>query len=146
MKGDSSMNLFKKGLNWTLIVCATIAVLMLPAASLAQDYKIFSSEEYGFTMKYPATWVKIDRPAGNYYAAFQSPEQTANFRNVIRVSAHKPVKDPLNVFLQELRNGIADLQKQASGAKKEQQEVRNPGRRGVQKRSPWRLLLFHSSI
>ncbi len=123
MKGDSSMNLFKEGLNWRLMVLAMTAVLMLPAASMAQDYKIFTSEEYGFTMKYPPTWVKIDRPAGNYYAAFQSPEQTANFRNVIRVSAHKPVKDPLNVFLQELRNGIADLQKQ-SGAKKEQQEVR----------------------
>ncbi len=98
------------------------AVLVIPAISLAEDYKVFSSEEYGFSMKYPGNWVKIDKPKGNYYVVFQAPDLTDGFRNRIHVAAHKPVKDPLNVFLQELRNGIKDLQKKAGGEDK--QEVR----------------------
>ena len=99
-----------------------IAILVIPAISLAEDYKVFTSEEYGFSMKYPANWVKIDNPKGNYYVVFQAPDLTDGFRNRIHVAAHKPVKDPLNVFLQELRNGISDLQKKAGS--KEKQEVR----------------------
>ncbi len=99
-----------------------IAILVIPAISLAEDYKVFTSEEYGFSMKYPANWVKIDNPKGNYYVVFQAPDLVDGFRNRIHVAAHKPVKDPLNVFLQELRNGIKDLQGRAE--KKEKQEVR----------------------
>ncbi len=99
-----------------------IAILVIPAISLAEDYKDFKSEEYGFSMKYPASWVKIDNPKGNYYVVFQAPDLVDGFRNRIHVAAHKPVKDPLNVFLQELRNGINDLQKKAGS--KEKQEVR----------------------
>lgn len=99
-----------------------IAILVIPAISLAEDYKVFTSEEYGFSMKYPASWVKIDNPKGNYYVVFQAPDLVDGFRNRIHVAAHKPVKDPLNVFLQELRNGISDLQKKAGT--KEKQEVR----------------------
>jgi hypothetical protein len=98
------------------------AVTVVPAISLAEDYKVFTSEEYGFTMKYPADWVKVDKPKGNYYVVFQAPDLTDGFRNRIHVAAHKPVKDPLNVFLKELRNGIKDLQKKAGG--QEKQEVR----------------------
>jgi hypothetical protein len=98
------------------------AVIVVPAISLAEDYKVFTSEEYGFTMKYPADWVKVDKPKGNYYVVFQAPDLTDGFRNRIHVAAHKPVKDPLNVFLKELRNGIKDLQKKAGS--KEKQEVR----------------------
>ncbi len=99
-----------------------IAILVIPAISLAEDYKVFTSEEYGFSMKYPANWVKIDNPKGNYYVVFQAPDLVDGFRNRIHVAAHKPVKDPLNVFLQELRNGIKDLQGKAE--KKDKQEVR----------------------
>src|SRR5208283_3487092 len=99
-----------------------IAIIVIPAISLAEDYKVFDSEEYGFTMKYPANWVKIDKPKGNYFVVFQSPDLTEGFRDRIHVAAHKPVKDPLNVFLQELRNGIKDLQTRGGGAEK--QEVR----------------------
>jgi hypothetical protein len=104
----------------SLLVATT--VLVIPAISLAEDYKVFSSEEYGFTMKFPGNWVKIDKPKGNYYVVFQAPDLTDGFRNRIHVAAHKPVKDPLNVFLNELRNGIKDLQKKAGGEDK--QEVR----------------------
>ncbi len=99
-----------------------IAIIVIPAISLAEDYNVFASEEYGFTMKYPANWVKIDRPKGNYFVVFQSPDLTDGFRDRIHVAAHKPVKDPLNVFLKELRNGIKDLQTKSGGGEK--QEVR----------------------
>jgi hypothetical protein len=98
-------------------VLIALAILFMPALSWGQEYKVFHSEEYGFSMKYPATWKKIDNPRGNYYVVFQAPELTDNFRNRIHVAAHKPVKDPLKVFLDELRNGIKDLQsKKAGGA------------------------------
>lgn len=118
------MNLLMKRLNWKCIVWAAMTLLMLSAPATAEDYKVFDSEEYGFTMKYPASWVKIDKPKGNYYVVFQSPDLTDNFRSRIHVAAHKPVKDPVSVFLQELRNGITDLQKKSGGGQKEQQQVR----------------------
>jgi len=99
-----------------------IVLIAVPALSGAQEYKVFTSEEYGFMMKYPAAWVKIDRPKGNYYVVFQAPDMVDNFRSRIHVAAHTPVKDPLSVFLQELRNGITDLQKK-SGTPKDKQEV-----------------------
>ncbi len=102
---------------------ATLLVFMVPVSTFAADFKTFSSDEYGFSMKYPATWIKIDKPQGNYYVVFQDPDLTDNFRAKIHIAAHKPVNDPLNVFLQELRNGITDLQK-GTGTAKEKQEVR----------------------
>lgn len=96
-------------------VLIALAILFMPALSWGQEYNVFHSEEYAFSMKYPATWKKIDNPRGNYYVVFQAPEMTDNFRNRIHVAAHKPVKDPLKVFLDELRNGIKDLQSKAGG-------------------------------
>jgi hypothetical protein len=107
-------------------ICALVTallILLVPVSSFAADFKTFSSDEYGFSMKYPPTWIKIDKPQGNYYVVFQDPDLTDNFRAKIHIAAHKPVKDPLNVFLQELRNGITDLQK-GTGTAKEKQEVR----------------------
>jgi hypothetical protein len=124
VKGDSSMNLFMNRLNWTFVIWATMTLMIIAAPSMAEDYKVFSSEEYGFTMRYPTSWVKIDKPKGNYYVVFQSPDLSDNFRSRIHVAAHKPVKDPVSVFLQELRNGITDLQKKPGAGQKEQQQVR----------------------
>jgi hypothetical protein len=119
------MNLFKGRLKLTVLMSVTILLFALPWISRAEEYKTFVSEEFGFTMQYPASWVKIEKPKGNYYVIFQSPNLTDNFRNRIHVAAHKPVKDPLNVYLQEFRNGIADLQKQAGGAAaRDKQEVK----------------------
>lgn len=95
-------------------------VILLPAISSAQEFLVFKSEEYGFTMKYPSTWVKIDKPQGNYYVVFQAPELTDNFRSRIHVAAHAPVKDPLDVFKQELRNGISELQGKPPTTKEKQ--------------------------
>jgi hypothetical protein len=119
------MKFFRGWLKLTMLMSVTILLFVLPWISRAEEYKTFVSEEYGFTMQYPANWVKIEKPKGNYYVIFQSPDLTDNFRNRIHVAAHKPVKDPLNVYLQEFRNGIADLQKQtgAAGAR-EKQEVK----------------------
>lgn len=98
-----------------------LTIFAVPAVCHGEEYKLFTSEEYGFSMKYPATWVKVE-PKGNYYVVFQAPDLTDNFRNRIHVAAHKPVKDPLEVFLKELRNGIADLTKTGQG--RERQEVK----------------------
>jgi hypothetical protein len=119
------MKLLKVWFKLTMFVSVTILFFAFPLALSAQEYKTFESEEYGFTMQYPASWVKIEKPKGNYYVIFQAPDLTDNFRSRIHVAAHKPVKDPLNVYLQEFRNGIADLQKQTTGAgSKEKQEVK----------------------
>lgn len=108
------------------VACAIMimAFLAIPLLVEAQELKTFTSKEFGFTMKYPASWVKIDNPKGNYYVVFQAPDMTDNFRNRIHVAAHKPVKDPLSVFLQEMRNGIKDLQKKTGNQPKEKQTVR----------------------
>ncbi len=119
------MKLFRVWLRLTVLVSVTILLFALPRISRAEELKTFTSEEFGFSMQYPASWVKIEKPKGNYYVIFQSPDLTDNFRNRIHVAAHKPVKDPLNVYLQEFRNGIADLQKQQAGtAAKDKQEVK----------------------
>ena len=119
------MKLLKVWFKLTIFVSVTILFFAFPLASSAQEYKTFESEEYGFTMQYPANWVKVEKPKGNYYVIFQAPDLTDNFRNRIHVAAHKPVKDPLNVYLQEFRNGIADLQRQTSAAgAREKQEVK----------------------
>ncbi len=107
----------------TFAIAAIFLICLVPASIFAADFKTFTSDEYGFSMKYPATWIKIDKPQGNYYVVFQDPDLTDNFRAKIHVAAHKPVNDPLKVFLQELRNGITDLQK-GTGTAKEKQEVR----------------------
>jgi len=111
------------GTRSTALLASILVITLIPTFSSAQEFKQFASEEYGFTMNYPAAWVKIDKPKGNYYVMFQDPDLTENFRSRIHVAAHKPVTDPINVFLQELRNGIADLQKK-SPADKDKQEVR----------------------
>jgi len=135
MKGDDSMDLPRVGSYIRVTVTIVIVLaLIIPATLWAQNYKEFVSDEYGFAMKYPASWVKIDKPKGNYYVVFQSPDLVDNFRPRIHVAAHKPVKDPISVFLQEFRNGIKDLQKPAGtekadprakgAARQEKQEVR----------------------
>jgi hypothetical protein len=100
-----------------------LLIFTVPGITFGADFKTFTSDEYGFSMTFPSTWIKIDKPQGNYYVVFQDPDLTDNFRAKIHVAAHKPVKDQLNVFLQELRNGITDLQK-GTGTAKEKQEVR----------------------
>jgi len=102
------------------LVAAAI-LFTVTGASWAEEYKDFVSEEYGFTIKYPASWVKIDKPKGNYYVVFQSPDLIDSFRPRVHIAAHKPVKDPINVFLQEMRNGIQDLQKKGATPKDKQQ-------------------------
>ena len=100
------------------------AITLFPLLATSQEYKTFTSEEFGFSMDYPASWVKIDNPKGNYYVVFQAPDLVKKFRSRIHVAAHKPVKDPLKVFLQEMRNGIKDLQKSAPAAGVSKQDVR----------------------
>lgn len=118
------MDLVNIGWRVRLLSLATILVLVLPVGSFADELKAFKSDEFGFSMKYPAAWVKIDKPKANYYVVFQSPDLTDNFRNRIHVAAHEPVKDPLKVFLQELRNGIKDLQQRAAQGKPDAQQVK----------------------
>lgn len=110
------------GLLWngrTMVVCLSVLLVtaMVPVSAISQDLNEFRSDEYGFVMKYPATWVKIDNPKGNYYKVFQAPDLTDGFRPRIHVAAHKPVKDSIEVFLDEMRKGIKDLQKGSSEGK-----------------------------
>jgi hypothetical protein len=113
------MDLPWKGMSSRLFWPAVLAFVLIPVLASAQGYKDFKSDEYGFVMKYPDTWVKIDKPEGNYYVVFKAPGLTENFRARIHVAAHMPVKDDLKVFLQELRKGINDLQKSGTGGKQE---------------------------
>ncbi len=87
------------GFSWRIPLFFAMVILVIPAISSAEDYKVFTSEEYGFTMKYPASWVKLDRPIGNYYVVFQAPDLTDGFRDRIQIAAHKPSKDPLSSLL-----------------------------------------------
>lgn len=121
------MSLLRAG-TCTKIAVASIVILMsLPAIGWGQDFLVFKSDEYGFTMKYPATWVKIDKPQGNYYVVYQAPELTDNFRSRIHVAAHSPVKDSLEVFKQELRQGISDMQKTAGSKDKQSIQILDEG-------------------
>ena len=106
-----------------------IVFVCLTGLASAQGYATFTSDEYGFTMKYPDTWVKIDNPRGNYYKVFQAPDLIDNFRSRIHVAAHQPVNDNIEVFLKEMRNGIKDLQKKAneSGGGKEVVRILDEG-------------------
>lgn len=113
------MDLPWKGMSSRLLGPTILALVLVPVLACAQGYKEFKSDEYGFTMNYPDTWVKIDKPQGNYYVVFKAPGLTENFRARIHVAAHMPVKDDLKVFLQELRKGITDLQKSGAGGKQE---------------------------
>ncbi len=139
------MNRYFVKLSRLLVPIVTLLIFMVPLSTFAADFKTFSSDEYGFTIKYPATWVKIDKPQGNYYVVFQDPDLTDNFRAKIHIAAHKPVKDPLNVFLQELRNGITDLQK-GTGTSKEKQEVRILDEGEFKCEVPGAYLFFHSGL
>jgi len=105
-------------------VIVLAGIIAIPLLAFGQKYRIFSSEEYGFSMKYPDTWVKIDNPPGNYYVVFQAPDKIEGYRNRIQVAAHRPVKDPTEVFLQEMRNGVKEMQKSSAGQKPEQLRVR----------------------
>jgi hypothetical protein len=106
-------------------VLVFLIVLVIPLGASAQQYKLFTSKEFGFSMKYPANWIKLDKPKGNYYVVFQAPDLMDNFRNRIHVACHSPVKDKLKVFLQEFRNGIKDLQKKTgTGRRPKTEEVR----------------------
>jgi hypothetical protein len=118
------MDLVNMGWRVRFLGLATILFLVLPVVSSAEDFKVFKSDEFGFTMKYPATWVRIDKPKANYYVVFHAPDLTDNFRNRMHVAAHEPVKDSLKVFLQELRNGIKDLQQRAAQGKPGAQQVK----------------------
>jgi hypothetical protein len=110
------MDLPKSGINRRILALVLVLLFAVPAISWAEDFKVFYSEEYGFSVKYPASWL-VEKPTGNYYVVFKSPDvgETEGFRSRIHVAAHQPVKDPLSGFLQELRNGIKDLQKNSGG-------------------------------
>lgn len=116
------MGLPKSGIDGRIPFLILVLVLAGATISFAEDFKMFSSEEYGFTMKYPATWV-VEKPSGSYYVVFKAPDvsDTEGFRSRIHVAAHQPVKDPLSEFLKELRNGIAELQKTPAGGGEPQQ-------------------------
>lgn len=122
------MSLLRVRLCSRIPVLWLIAILLIPCFSSAEEFKVFTSDEYGFTMKYPASWVKIDKPQGNYYVVFQAPELIDNFRSRIHVAAHSPVKDSLEVFKQELRSGITELQgKPSSGKEKQNVQILDEG-------------------
>lgn len=108
-----------------LILAISFPLIMWGSGIQAQTgYTTFNSQEYGFSMQYPNDWVKLDKPRGNYYVVFQAPDLMDNFRNRIHVACHRPVKDPLKVFLDEFRNGIKTLQEQSKGRGSDSEEVR----------------------
>ncbi len=108
-----------------LILAISFPLIMWGSGVQAQTgFTTFNSQEYGFSIQYPNDWVKLDKPRGNYYVVFQAPDLMDNFRNRIHVACHRPVKDPLKVFLDEFRNGIKTLQEQSKGRGSDSEEVR----------------------
>jgi hypothetical protein len=91
----------------TAVLMGTIVLVALPADS--QELKTYSNEEFGFNMKYPASWVKIDQPKSQYTPVFQDPNLVDDYRPKIHVAAIKGAKDSLEKYLEETRNGIKDL-------------------------------------
>jgi hypothetical protein len=118
------MDLLKNGVRTRLLFLVAMCFLAVPTLVWAEEFKVFTSEQYGFSMKYPASWVKIDNPQGNYYVVFHSPDLRDNFRDRIHVSAHRPVKDSLKVYLDELRNAIKDLQGKSGKSGQPAQQVK----------------------
>lgn len=94
-----------------------IVVLAFSSSVFAQDFKSFTSDEFGFSMRFPGTWFKNDQPKGSYYVVFTAPDLADNVRARINVAAHKPVKDPMSAYLNDFRKGIADLQKEKQEVK-----------------------------
>lgn len=100
-----------------VILLMVSLLAFFPSGLMAQDFKVFNSEEFGFSMKYPGSWFKNDQPKGSYYVVFTAPDLSDNVRPRINVAAHKPVKDPMNAYLNDFRKGIADLQKEKQEVK-----------------------------
>jgi hypothetical protein len=92
-----------------------------PGSGLGEQFNVFRSEEYGFVMKYPADWIKNERPEGNYYIVFEALAVMGNFRCRIHVAVHSPVGDTLAEMVQGLRKGISDLQDKAGVREGEEQ-------------------------
>lgn len=121
------MKLLRVGMSFRLPALVAIAILFVPAFSGAEEYSIFNSEKFGFSMKYPSTWNKVDEPKANYYVVFMAPEMKDGFRSRINVAAHKPTTGALTEFLQEFRNAIKRLEKNQSGSKKQQAKMLDEG-------------------
>lgn len=100
-----------------------ILIAACPPEGYTEQFRLFKSEDYGFVMKYPAGWIKNERPEGKYYIVFEAPELLGNFRCRIHVAVHAPVTESLADMVQELRNGIGQL-KDKSGIRE--------GKEGVQ--------------
>lgn len=108
-----------RSIKWSAKSFLFIALIFVfsPSVLLAQEFKSFNSDEFGFSMRYPATWFKNDQPKGSYYVVFTAPDLSDNVRPRINVAAHKPVKDPMSAYLNDFRKGIADLQKEKQEVK-----------------------------
>jgi hypothetical protein len=116
LKGDGSMTLLRVGLVLRGVIVLLLTLMVMPLAVNAEQYSVFQSEEYGFSMKYPTNWVRIDDPKGNYYKVFQTPEPIGKVRARINVAAHKPVKAAIEVFLNEFRTAVKDLETKSGSA------------------------------
>ena len=107
-----------RSIKWSATSFLFIFVVFAFSPSVfAQDFKSFTSDEFGFSMKFPGAWFKNDQPKGSYYVVFTAPDLADNVRARINVAAHKPVKDPMNAYLNDFRKGIADLQKEKQEVK-----------------------------
>ncbi len=108
-----------RSIKWSATSLFFIFVVLVfsPSALFAQEFKSFTSDEFGFSMKFPGTWFKNDQPKGSYYVVFTAPDLADNVRARINVAAHKPVKDPMSAYLNDFRKGIADLQKEKQEVK-----------------------------
>ncbi len=108
-----------RSIKWwaTSFLFIVVVLAFSPSALFAQEFKSFTSDEFGFSMKFPGAWFKNDQPKGSYYVVFTAPDLADNVRARINVAAHKPVKDPMSAYLNDFRKGIADLQKEKQEVK-----------------------------
>jgi hypothetical protein len=122
LKGDGYMKLLRVGLILMGVTALLSALAVGPSEVDAQPYSLFHSDKYGFSMKYPANWVVLDdMEGGNYYKVFQAADPVGKVRPRINVAVHKPVKASIEVFLNEFRTAVKDLESKSgnsSGPKK----------------------------
>ena len=111
------MKLLRVGLILMGVMALLSAWAVGPSVVDAQPYSLFQSDKYGFSMKYPADWIILDdMEGGNYYKVFQAAEPGGKVRPRINVAVHKPVKASIEVFLNEFRTAVKDLESKSGNS------------------------------
>ncbi len=94
-----------------LPIVLVIAVLWLPARALAQEFKTYKNDKFGFSMDYPATWKPVKtKPV--YEVVLQSPAGPNELPSQINVACQKPYAETIADAVKKLQKQVQDLRKE----------------------------------